>query len=284
MGIFTGLVSDRKSARLFRIEIDKSTLIPENRTAFMVEKDGPDFLEFSELPDNLNLNKSAYWNNEQVVGRGEPWKNYASTSPTRINFTAKLVATGGSEAATGFVRGLNDVAGFGLGLAGRFAAPTQPFLGIAGNVISAAGGIKSGSALRQFLGGDPDDKIKLTFEEVHQKLAWLEALLHPQVTNEGRSFPPPAVFLCYGGNFRRRGVIPDVSFVFRGPWEVNTIMCMLVEVSIVFEESNAVPKSYNEVRNREQPVGEVAGANFSSKAEAKGGITAADFARSVFGI
>ena len=69
MGIFTGLVSDRKNARLFRIEIDKNTLIPENRTAFQTEKDGPDFMEFSELPDNLSLNKSAYWTNEQIVGR-----------------------------------------------------------------------------------------------------------------------------------------------------------------------------------------------------------------------
>lgn len=275
--LITGAVADRKNQRLFRIEIDSSTLIAENRTAGTQEggKGGEEILEFSELPENLTLNKSAYWNNEQIPGRGEPWKNYAATSPTRINFTAKLVAMGGTNDR----KGLLDIAGTGLGLAGRFISPTQPFLGIAGNAISAAA--DPGSVIANFLGIEPDDKIPITFDEVHRKIAFLESLLHPQIDNLGRSFPPPSVFLCYGENFRRRGVIMDVSFVYKGPWEINTLMCMQVECNIVFEEANAAPKSHNQVKNRE--LGDLGqpGADFSAD---KFRVAAQDFARSFFGI
>lgn len=252
---------DDPSLKLFKIQLVKESLLPNNRII------GPDYCEFSELPANLVMSKAASYTDEQILGRTEPWKSYANSDTTRIEFTARLMALGGYVDSSAPVQ----AAGFALGLTGRFVPQTQPFLGIAGNAFSLP------------FGGNTDQEklITITFEEVHQKVAWLEALTYAQYDDQGHAYPPPLVKLVYGQNFTRRGVVRAVSFQFRGPWEVSTLMCMLVECSISFEEVNQSPKGYIDVRNRTPPqVNLVLGESSFEKTKR----TVVDYSRSIFGI
>jgi hypothetical protein len=222
----------------FKIQIVQSTLLyaPDQGTG---ERQGLSTLVFPELPENLVLSKSATYNDEVVPGRTEPWKSYSSSEPTRVSFTVRFLAQGEPKS-----RGLPlAIAGGGLSLANRFGPEkARPFLGIAGNAIGLAASL-----------GKQNDVLQVTFFEVHLKVAFLESLVYAQYDAFGRAYPPPKVQLIYGQNFDFTGVVRSVSFVYRGPWEIESLLCMLVEASIEFEESNPAPKGYLEVQSREVP-------------------------------
>lgn len=223
-------------ANVFRIVLDEQTLLPNNRS-----QGEASYLEFSELPEGLSFSKSANYREDAVLGRSEPYISYENSSPTRFTFTAKLVATG-SPKDRSFYNGI--IAG-ALGLTGRFVANTQQFIGIAGTIASNVAGLSTGA--------DTQEIVDTTFREVTQKVAWLEALTYPQIDDSGITYQPPMVNLMYGQNLLRHGVITNVNFVLRGPWEMQTLLCMVVECNIQFMEVNKVPKGYLNVRNITEP-------------------------------
>lgn len=255
---------DKRDVKSFKIQLIKDSLIESARL-----RSGPDELEFSEIPETLILSSSANYNEERVPGRSEPWKNYADSNPTTIEFSAKLIAVGGFRDPALPVR----VAGAALGLTGRFVQQSQPFLGIGGNAISLVS--------NYLFAGKQEDVITITFQEVHMKQAWLEALTKPQYDDQAHAFPPPLVNLIYGQNFRRRGIVRSVTFEYRGPWEVNTLLCMVINCSISFEELNVSPKGYLDVRNRTSPErGQQAQESLFDKVKKR----TVDYSRSIFGI
>jgi hypothetical protein len=229
----------------FRMTIDQSSMLPNNRLGEAARQE--DYIEFAELPREFSLSKSANYQEDQVLGRSEPYVTYANSGPTRMTFSARLVATG-----TPAERGLAmDIAGGALGLTGRFVNNLAPWAGAA---VAVAG--KLGNAVSALF-GDSDldqEKINITFAEVTQKMAWLEALLHPQYDDSGISYPPPMLYLMYGQNLLRHGIVKDVTFSMGGPWEMQTLLCMVVDCNIQFQEVNKAPKGYLDARNIKQPV------------------------------
>lgn len=217
---------------VFRIVLDEQTLLPNNRSA-----GAESFVEFSELPENLSFTKSANYNEDPVLGRSEPYQTYANSSATRFNFTAKLVATGSPKDRGVF----SEVIAGALGLTGRFVSGTSQFLGIAGNLLTGSPGV------------DTEKVVTTTFQEVTRKVAWLESLLYPQYDDSGITYAPPMVNLMYGQNLLRHGVIDNINFVLQGPWEMTTLLCMVVECTVSFREVNKIPKGYLNVRNITRP-------------------------------
>lgn len=218
----------------FRIVLDEKTLLPNNRSS----ADGSilgaqSFVEFSELPETLSYSKSANYNEDAVLGRSEPYQTYANSAAATFNFTAKLVATGSpkdQKLVTALLSGA-------LGLTGRFVSSTTQVVGIAGNIVSNTPGI------------DTQSVVDTTFQEVTRKVAWLEALMYPQYDDQGITYAPPMVTLVYGQNFTRHGVITNINFTLKGPWETTTLLCMVVECVVQFTEVNKVPQGYLNVRN-----------------------------------
>lgn len=217
---------------VFRIILDERTMLPNNRSV-----GAESFVEFSELPENLSFQKSANYHQDAVLGRSEPYQTYANSSATIFTFTARLVATGSLRD-----RGvLMEVIAGALGLTGRFVSGSSQVTGAAGNLTTAALGANKGISA--------EEVVSATFQEVTRKVAWLEALLYPQYDDQGITYPPPMVNLMYGQNLLRHGVITNINFVLRGPWEMTTLLCMVVECNVVFTEVNKVPSGYLNVRN-----------------------------------
>lgn len=217
---------------VFRIVLDETTLLPNNRSV-----GAESFVEFSELPENLSFTKSANYNEDAVLGRSEPYQTYANSAATQFSFTAKLVATGSPKDQSLFA----EVLAGALGLTGRFVSGASQFIGAAGNLLTGTPGI------------DTQKVVNTTFQEVTRKVAWLEALLYPQYDDSGITYAPPMVNLMYGQNLLRHGVINNIQFTLRGPWEITTLLCMVVECQVRFTEVNKIPKGYLNVRNLNKP-------------------------------
>jgi hypothetical protein len=230
--------SDKGAKSKFRIRIDKSSMLPQFRTS------GVDEFTFSEdAPENLTLSKAANYTEDNITGRSEPYLSYGYSLGTKINFTGKLVARGEPKDRNIPM----EILGGGLGLTGRFVSGASQFIGIAGKTTSAGfNALYPGES-------KPNEIATITFQEVTQKVAWLEALTYPQYDAQGVAYPPPRVWLQYGANFNRRGLVTDVNFTFHGPWEVTSMLCMYVECNIGFIEINKSPKGYLDVRSITQP-------------------------------
>lgn len=232
------------SVKLFYLQIEEESIITDTYGAGV--RAGEDRLEFSDIPVDVVVQKQANYVEEVIPGRSEPWVNYSHSQATVITFTGRLIAMGGetkfdpNKSEMPNVDTISAGLGYGLGLGARFYSSTAPFLGVTGNAASLA--------VNQFR--QSPDIIGTIYAEVHQKVAWLEALTHPQYDNQGRAFPPPIVWLRLGENFYRRGIIKNVNFSFHGPWEPNTLMSYYVDCNITFQELNITPKGYVDVRLR----------------------------------
>ncbi len=226
---------------VFRIMLDEQTMLPNNRSV-----GAESFVEFAELPENLTFTKTAIYNEDHVLGRSEPYITYANSTATTFVFEAKLVATGSPKDRSIFT----EVIAGALGLTGRFVSGASSVIGPAGTVISNA---DQASIKRFEKGTTAEAVVSATYQEVTRKVAWLEALLYPQYDDQGTTYAPPMVNLMYGQNLLRHGVITNISFTLKGPWELTTLLCMVVGCNVQFTEVNKVPKGYLNVRNLQPP-------------------------------
>ena len=225
---------DRPSMRQFYLVLDRQTVLPGSRVA------GDDRLEFTELPEELSLTRSANYIDIDIVGRSEPLKSYANSPSTTFDFSVKFVAVGDPIAAG---VGLSNLSKFsGAAVASGLAA-----------VVSGVSGVLGSSAFENtaatLIADSGAGKAAALEFEVHQKIRWLEALTYAQYDAQGRAFPPPAFYFIYGRNLERRCIMRSVTLVYKGPWDVTGLLCHVAEVSISAEEVNALPKSYQDVRN-----------------------------------
>lgn len=226
---------DRPSMRQFYMVLDKKTVLGRS------DIKGEDRIEFSELPEELTLTRSANYIDIDIIGRSEPLKSYANSPSTMFEFTVKLVAVGNIlDAGVGF-GGLSPfgVAALASGLVAGGARGAVEQLGVSGGTGTPLDLIADAGA----------GKAAMLELEVHQKVRWIEALTYAQYDKQGRAFPPPAFFLVYGRNFVRRCVLRSVTEIYKGPWDVTNLLTHVVELSISAEEVNAIPKSYQDVRN-----------------------------------
>lgn len=235
------MAGDRKNRNRLKLIIDRTSMLPENRLEI-------DELTFSEdAPSQVNISKGAHYHEDNVIGRSEPYLSYGYSMSTKVNFTGKLVALGQEKDRNIPM----EFIGGALGLTGRFVGGAATYIGIGGSVISEA--INQETINRLFGQESSNETALTTFTEVTQKVAWLDALQNPQYDSQGKAYPPPRVWLKFGQNFKKRGVIDSVSFVLQGPWEVRTLLCMQVDCQISFIEVNTAPKSYRDVRNISGP-------------------------------
>jgi hypothetical protein len=231
----TAAASRSPGANTFKITLDLDTLLPG--TLFAGVSTG---FEMAHIPE-VHVNASSVWHDDNILGRSEPFKSYAYSPNTQISFTGKLVVQGDMKS-----RNIpTEVLAGALGLTGRFVGSSAPFLGPAGNLASLA--------MRGQLFEKPSDVqervVVAVFKEVTQVAAWFEALTKPQYDLMGYAYPPPHVRVQYGQNFTRRGVVGSVNLVYRGPWEVATLLCMEVEVGFTLLEDNKIPKGFLDAAN-----------------------------------
>jgi hypothetical protein len=229
----------RTGPQHFRLEILKDSLLPETRVSV---RDFDLKMEFSEIPENVNISKSALYTDEQIPGRSEPWKVYNSSGATMIDFSAKLVATGEEKSPSLVSRGVTMVGQIGH----KFGVG-----GLMGQAATYAPRVYRGiQNLSQDKRGE--ELTSAVYDEVIKKAAFLESLVYPQYNQDGIAFPPPLLNLRYGP-LVRRGVIRDVRFRLTKPWDPITGMPMMVDCSVTMEEVNRVPKSHLQVRNFQRP-------------------------------
>ena len=72
--------------------LDKNTVLPNNQV-------NDDRLEFTELPEELSLTRTANYIDIDIIGRSEPLKSYANSPSTVFDFSVKFVAVGDPVAA-----------------------------------------------------------------------------------------------------------------------------------------------------------------------------------------
>lgn len=226
---------DRPAMHQFYLVLDKQTVLKGSQIA------GDDRLEFTELPEELSLTRSANYIDIDIVGRSEPLKSYSNSPSTTFDFSVKFVAVGDPVAAG---VGFSSLAS--LGPAAIASGLVAGGVRGAGQVLGISGFDNSAVNLVADSGIGKAASLEL---EVHQKVRWLEALTYAQYDDQGRAFPPPAFYLIFGRNLERRCVLRSITEVFKGPWDVTGLMCHVVEVSLTCEEVNAAPKSYQDVRN-----------------------------------
>jgi len=200
----------------------------------------PMFQKMSHLPD-VSLTTSAVYHDDNLLGRSEPFKSYSFSTSTQITFTGLILVQGSTKDRNVAM----EIVGGGLGLTGRFVSATMPFIGPAGKLISAAMNAGKDSKIQEIL-------VSTTFQEVTLVAAWFESLTKPQYDDQGYAYPPPHVFLMHGQNFKRRGVITNVHLTYKGPWEVTTLLSMLVEISLTFQEDNKTPKGFLDTLNMKE--------------------------------
>lgn len=214
----------------FNIMLDSSSVLPSTPTSVF------QFVELSALPEPTTTSV-ANWHEDNILGRSEPYRSYMYSSSNIVNFSGFLVAMGTPKDRDIAL----SIVGGALGLTGRFVGQSAPFIGPAGKIFSAVYN-------KLFNNEDVQEAIvKSTFEEVTKRALWLEALTRTQYDEQGWAYPPPHVFLQHGQNWKRRGIIQSVTNVWKGPWEVSTLLCMVVESTITFVEDNQTPKSFVEV-------------------------------------
>jgi hypothetical protein len=186
----------------------------------------------------VNIGKSASYTDEQIAGRSEPWKVYNSSGSTMIDFAAKLMAMGESKSPWPFKEAVSLAGQIGnrVGLGGLLGVATTYAPRLYRNIMDLVGN------------NTGDEITSTTFTEVIKQAVALEALVYPQYNDDGIAFPPPMVYLKYGP-LTRRGIIRDVRFRLRPPWDVATGLPMLIECNVTMEEVNRVPKSFLQVRN-----------------------------------
>ncbi|MCH8837255.1 MAG: hypothetical protein IIA60_05555 [Candidatus Marinimicrobia bacterium] len=222
--------------RQFYMVLDKKTVLQGS------DIKGEDRIEFSELPEEMTLTRSANYIDIDIIGRSEPLKSYANSPSTTFDFNVKLVAVGNAlDAGAGNISGLSKFgqAALASGLVAGGARGAVQQLGVSGFTGSPLDSIADAGA----------GKAAFLELEVHQKARWIEALTYAQYDKQGRAFPPPAFFLIYGRNFARRCVLRSVTEIYKGPWDVTNLLTHVVELSITAEEVNAIPKSYQDARN-----------------------------------
>ena len=239
-------VNDRRGLKTFGIRLVKPSLLAFNQ---LLTGDEDLYLEFSEIPERVVVQKSASYIDEIIPGRSEPWKNYSHSNSTVVSFTAKLMATGAglnsSFSSAGLSLAATAVSTFTAPITSQVSFPAAQ-QSTASPIVSA--GLSVPGRLTSV------SLIPVILLEIHKRVDWLEALTYPQYDEQGRAFPPPLVELSHGANFKKRGIIRDVQFTYMPPYEPITLLCMQVECSITFEEVNYTPKGYLEVRNRWDPL------------------------------
>jgi len=219
----------------FRISLEPESLIARNKY------DARLFLAFPELPETMSIAKSVNYADEVIPGWSEPLVGWSSCAATTIDFTVKFVATGENTPKK------------------KQVSPPGSF------ETTAAEDVGQGvlDALQNFplavpmVGQDgyPYDNTQplsdlsaVVIDEVLTKAEWLLALTHPQYDNSGKPFPPPIVWLEYGQNFRRRGVLKSVTLTLQGPWHPVTLLCQRIDAAVSFQEINRGPVGYSNVR------------------------------------
>lgn len=220
-------------------------------------------INFSEIPDNILIQKRAVYNEDVIPGRTEPWLNYSHSEGTIVTFTAKLFAQGQKKEGWNS----NGMLGGALGMGARFYSPSAPFLGIGGNVLS------------MLMGDDPVGPTSDIFKEVHQKAALLQSLTYARYNAQGIAYPPLKVWLVINSVNIMYGVIKEVNLTHKGPYDTNSLMSYLIECYVVFQESNARPKGFADVLLNKAPT--MGGTEFDW---ARAGKSALGTGRSIMGI
>jgi len=242
--------SDKSFRDFIRLEIVRDSILPEDRNKLSQEDLT---ITFSELPSDVNIQKSATYTDEDIPGRSEPWKVYHSSASTSIDFSAKLVAMGDSKSPNLVKTAVSTGGQLGnkLGLGGVLGTASTYAPRVYRNLFDLLGDKRN------------DDISGTIFEDVIKKAAVLESLVYPQYNNDGIAFPPPHVILRYGP-LVRRGIVRDIRQTLQGPWDVQSGLPMVIEVSVTMEEVNRIPKGHMDVRNFKLPDNGAAGQPTSS--------------------
>jgi hypothetical protein len=222
----------------FSILLDPASVLPSTPNTLL------QYIELSSLPDPT-VTSVSNWHEDNILGRSEPYRSYMYSSSNIVSFTGFLVAMGTPQDRDIAL----SVVGGALGLTGRFVGQAQPFIGPAGKIFSAAYNKLFGRSDKEI----QEAVVTSTYNEVTRKARWLEALTKTQYDDQGWAYPAPHVFLQHGQNWKRRGIIQSVSITWKGPWEVSTLLCMVVEAAITFVEDNQTPKSFVEVATGAPP-------------------------------
>lgn len=234
-------VNDRRGIKTFKLELVRASLLnPPGAADLFTDIE----MEFSEIPERVLVAKSAVYKDVHIPGRSEPWKTYSHSNPTVVTFTAKLVALGAP--LTGSVGAAAASAAATLAYAGLSAAGVPTSVTFEGNDSTL---FRNAAQRAESL-----KRVPSIILEVQRRADWLRALMHSQVDEQGRVFPPPLVNLIHGANFTLRGVLTDVTLAYEPPWEPNTLLSQVVECNVTFHEVNLTPKSYLEVRNGWNPI------------------------------
>lgn len=226
-------------ANRFTLLCDTSSVLPKDRFLMMGG------VEFCGIPD-VQCQAGASWHEDNILGRSEPYRSFTFSTPTVFSFTGILVATGGKPLGQDLA---TSIAAGALGLTGRFIGQTQQFIGIAGKAFSTISGLMNGESQEAV----ENERIATIFGEVSTKAAWLEALTKPQYDSMGWAYPPPHCYLKHGQNFNRRGVVTGLTLTYKGPWEVNTLLCMVIEAHVTFTQDSETPPSMVDVAAMKQP-------------------------------
>jgi len=218
----------------FRISLDPESLLDENKT------DANVWLSFPELPETLNVQKSATYTDEVIPGWSEPLVGWSSSAATTIDFSVKIIATGDNN----FKKRRSHYRAYDPTGESSAGADILDFLQNFPLAVPMVG--QSGYP---YDNTQPlSDLSAVVADEVLAKAEWLLALTYPQYDSYGKPYPPPIVHLEYGRNFRRRGVIKSVSLTLQGPWHPETLLCQRVDAAVSFQEVNRAPLGYNQVR------------------------------------
>ncbi len=226
-----------RGAQLCYLETIPESLLPGARASSFVR------LAFSGIPTDVSYSKSAHYINESVLGRSEPHKTYSYSGASTISFAGQLMVQGG-PADDSWAKA---VEAFAATQATRFISQFNPQAagpaGLAGNVFSALRNSEASDA----------ERIQTILAEVHEKMAWLKASQYPQYDAAGRAYPPPLYRFRYGDNFGTTAltvVITSFSAKFNPPWDVYTLLCHGITVTLSMEERNERPLGYAEARAR----------------------------------
>lgn len=185
-------------------------------------------------PGSFTVSKSANYASVQILGRSEPVRGYAHSSPRVVNLQISVPPM-----------------------------TIQPDFSSSDSSVSTAGLIKNlpkmsvfGSAISQYLrdnaqsrkqGGVSSQQRGQIFVDKKRILNFLQSLVYPHYNPSARIIqPPPPVLLIFHKFMRLRGIVTSVSFKHSPPYDPATATPYFTDVSLTIEESNR-PWSFRDV-------------------------------------
>lgn len=180
-------------------------------------------VNFDYFPESYREAKNAQYATIDVMGRSEPIRGYASSGARifQINF----------QVAIDVVHGINP------GLTSEQVSGLHPTYGTAfGNTQSLS----------------PAQTTKLgLLQDKTAKLDFLLSLLYPHYdsTGVGMIRTPPPVLVIIGSYFAMLGIVENIEFTHKAPYDFDTGISHITEVSMVVSETAANPFSYLDIRN-----------------------------------